>query len=98
MQLLKLIVWTLLAALIAMICANNWTPVTVKPWPGVERTVMLPALILGAYLLGFMPVTAWHLGSRWWLRRKISRVDRELVDARANDPAAPASQGSIDAV
>jgi uncharacterized integral membrane protein len=100
MRFLKTLFWMVLAAGIVLFARENWVPVTLKLWSGLEADVKLPCLLLVMFLIGFLPAYFVYRGRLWTLRRQL-RTDRVIVgnqpgprssapDAAAPDAAAPA--------
>ena len=54
MQFLKTLFWVVLAVVLVLFAHANWNPVTLNLWGGLEADVKLPALLIGAFLLGFL--------------------------------------------
>jgi uncharacterized integral membrane protein len=92
MQIIRTIFWVVIAVVLVIFTMNNWDPVTVKIWPGWKvLDTKLPALVIGAFLLGLLPMYAMYRASRWSLRRRLESSERSLTDLRnmANRPIAP---------
>ncbi len=45
--------------------------------------VRIPALIIGAMLIGFLPYFLIHKATRYSMNRKLQKVERQLNDVRA---------------
>ena len=71
MQFLKTLFWVVLAVVIVLFGITNWHPVTVILWGGLEADVKLPVLVIGAFLLGFMPTLIVYRARLWSLRRRL---------------------------
>lgn len=97
MQFLRTLFWIVIAVLVALFCYNNWTPVTVRLWSGLQLDSKLPVLLFAAFLLGLLPMLAIYRASRWRLKRRLESIERTLADIRgATVPdAAPAPPPSI---
>ena len=89
MRFLKTLFWMVLAAGLVLFARENWVPVTLKLWSGLEADVKLPFLLLLMFLVGFIPTYALHRSRVWTLRRQLGRPDRVVV---GNQPG-PRSSG-----
>ena len=97
MQIVRTIVWVLLLVLLLVFTINNWTPVEVKIWEGLILETKVPALVIGAFLLGLLPMWLLHRGSSWRAKRRISSLEtaaRHAANAATEtvtppDPAPP---------
>jgi lipopolysaccharide assembly protein A len=92
MRILRLLVVLTLALLLAWFSAANWQMVTLKLWPPYVIDVRLPVLLVLAVLAGWLPSALAHSFTRWRLRRRLTRTERELETTRAvaTEPAVPA--------
>jgi lipopolysaccharide assembly protein A len=87
MQFLKTILWVVLAVVMVIFALNNWTPVTVNLWNGLQLDTQLPVLMALAFLLGLIPYFILHRATRWSLSRKLTNAERSLAEYRgANTP------------
>ena len=84
MQFLKIILWFVIILLIvSFTLINIHTDVTVKVLPDDAGFVMrLPTLLFGTFLLGLVPYFLLHHATRWSLRRKLKKANRELETAK----------------
>ena len=71
MQFLKTLFWVLLAVLLVLFSVTNWTIVTLNLWGGLQADVKLPVLVIGAFLLGFLPTLLVYGTRAWSLRRRL---------------------------
>jgi len=71
MQFLKTLFWVIVAVVLVLFAINNWTIVEVKLWGGLWADVKLPLLVIGAFLLGFLPTWIVHRTRIWSLKRRI---------------------------
>jgi putative membrane protein len=90
MQFLRTLFWIVLAVLIALFSYNNWTPVTVSLWSGLQLDSKLPVLLLLAFLLGLLPMLLLYQTTRWRLRRRLESAERSLAELRGPPPVEPA--------
>ena len=91
MQFLKTLFWVALAVGLVLFASVNWHAATINLWGGLEADVKLPVLILGTFLLGFLPTFLFYRARMWTIRRRLDGVERQLSASRpAPQPAAPA--------
>jgi len=86
MQFLRTALWVALAIVVVVFAVNNWTPVTVNLWDGLRMDTKLPVLVIGAFLLGLLPLWLFHRAVCWRWRRRLDTVERAL----SNGAVAPA--------
>jgi len=93
MQFLKTLFWVVLAVVIVLFGFTNWHPVTVILWGGLEADVKLPVLVVGAFLLGFVPTLIIYSTRLWSLRRRYETQATAHVVSRPAPvrPATPAT-------
>jgi lipopolysaccharide assembly protein A len=82
MQTLRTIIWALIAATLALFAAFNWQVITVSVWPGYSAELPLPLLIIGSFLLGFLPPFAVYIASKWSAKRTIEQQAQVISDLR----------------
>ncbi len=78
MQAFRTIIWVLLAVLVVVFAMFNWVPVTVRFWPGMVLETKLPVIVIGAFLLGSLPLWLAHRLTKWRLSRQLDTSQREL--------------------
>ncbi|HYE28708.1 MAG TPA: hypothetical protein VEA61_10800 [Allosphingosinicella sp.] len=88
MQFLKTLFWIALTVVLVLFAKANWNAVTLKLWGGLEADVKLPALVLGAFLLGFLPTLIVYRARLWSLKRRLEPTERH-VSVAAAPPAPP---------
>ena len=94
MQFLKTVFWVLLAVVVVLFAARNWTPVTLNLWGDIQADIQIPILLLIYFLLGFLP-TYLRMRTRLWThRRKLDSLER----SRASLAAANRDEGEEAAV
>ncbi len=81
MQFLKTLFWVVLAVILVVFSSFNWNAVTIRLWGGLVADVKLPVLILIAFLLGFVPMGAFHLARMWRMKRRIEAYERQIAAA-----------------
>ncbi|MGQ0589730.1 MAG: lipopolysaccharide assembly protein LapA domain-containing protein [Sphingosinicella sp.] len=94
MQFLKTLFWVIVAVVIVLFARTNWQPVTLTLWGGLEADVKLPVLVIGAFVLGFLPTFLLYRTRIWSLKRRLETQNQAHV---ANAPvprnAPPPPQG-----
>jgi hypothetical protein len=81
----RTIFWVLLAVVLVLFAINNWHPVEVRIWATLILETKLPALVIGAFLLGMVPMWALYRTTRWRMKRRIAAL--EAMIARPNTVA-----------
>lgn len=94
MAFLRTLLWIGVTAIVVVFSLRNWVPVTINLFGDMQADVKLPLLLLIAFLIGFLPLYAWHRAAMWRHARKLA------VAARTNPlapttPSTPASAGTI---
>ena len=79
MQIVRTILWVLLAVVLVLFATTNWTPVEVSIWNTLVVETKLAALAIAAFLLGLVPMWLIHRASRWRLRRRIAQLEASLA-------------------
>ena len=87
MQFLKTLFWVVLAVVLVLFAHANWAIVTLNLWGGLEADVKLPVLVIGAFLLGFLPTFILYRAKLWSLRR---RHETQVQARVVNVPGSPA--------
>ena len=82
MRFLKALFWFLLGIVLVLFSVGNWSPVTIELWGGLAADVKKPVLVLGAFLIGFVPTLLFFQARLWAMRRKIETCERNLVMAQ----------------
>lgn len=86
MQFLKTLFWVILAVVLVLFAHANWNVVTIRLWGGLEADVKLPVLVIGAFLIGFLPTFILYRARTWTLKRRLETPSQAHV---ANVPGAP---------
>lgn len=94
MQFLKTLFWVAVAVALVLFSSANWEAVTVDLWGGLEIDIKLPLLVLGAFLLGFVPMLLVHRTRMWSMRRRLDGLERQST--LSNTPVPPPA-GSLNA-
>lgn len=79
---LKTLFWIVLSAVVVVFSLNNWVPVEVQLWGGLEADIKLPVLMLFFFLVGLVPALIYYRTKNWRLNRRLGTVERQLTDAR----------------
>ena len=80
MKLFRTILLLVLVAALAAFAAVNWQPVELHIWQGLVLDTKLPALVIGAFLLGLLPMWLVHRTTRWRLSRRITALESSLAN------------------
>jgi uncharacterized integral membrane protein len=76
MQFLKTLFWVLVAVVVVLFAAHNWTAVTLNLWGDIQADIKLPLLLLIVFLLGFLPTYLLMRTRQWTHRRKLDSLER----------------------
>ena len=79
MKILRTLSWLLAIALLVAFTVANWQPVEVRIWEGLVLDTKLPALVVAAFLLGFVPTWLVYRASRWRLAKRIAALETSLA-------------------
>ncbi len=97
MQFLKTLFWVVLAVALVVFSVNNWEPVSISLWGGLRMDTKLPVLVIGAFLLGFLPLYLLYRTTLWRLRRRIATLEprpqtpaQDRAEPAVSEPPAPA--------
>jgi len=96
MQLLRTIVWVVIAVLLALFTLANWETVEVRIWEGLVLETKLPALVICAFLLGLVPMWLLYRANRWNLNRRIASL-QNTVNANTIAPPVATSEALANA-
>ena len=102
MQFLKTLFWVILAVVLVLFARANWQSVTINLWGGLQADVKLPALVIFAFLAGFLPTLVIYRARVWSLRRRLEGVVQTHVanrpaPVRPVPPSRPADDGTLPA-
>lgn len=81
MQFLKTLFWVLVAVVVVLFAARNWTPVTLNLWGDIQADIKIPILLLIFFLLGFLPTYLVMRTRLWTNRRKLDSFERSRASA-----------------
>ncbi|MEE9433490.1 MAG: hypothetical protein V3V15_04545 [Sphingorhabdus sp.] len=87
MPFVKALIWVAFIIILVIFAVNNWVPVTIALWGDLLLDTKLPVLIIGAFLIGWLPLYLWHRGSSW-------RMKRQIQTMQFSPPRTPLSMGS----
>ena len=90
MRFLKTLIWVTIIIGLIVFATNNWAPVSVSLWGGLRLDTKLPALVVVAFLLGFLPLYLLHRTQVWRLKRRILTLEgNQPTSAFPPPPASP---------
>jgi uncharacterized integral membrane protein len=93
MQIVRTILWVLLAIVLVLFAVGNWQPVEVRISQTLVLETKLPVLVIGAFLAGLVPMWIVHRATAWRHRRRIATLEGNLtrqptiVDAPSPTPS-----------
>ena len=79
MKLFRSILLLVFVAALAAFSVANWQPVELIVWQGLVLDTKLPAIIIAAFLLGFVPMWLIHRTTRWRLQGRITNLETTLA-------------------
>lgn len=85
MHFLRTLFWVILAVALLIFSAQNNRVVTVKLWGGLEADVRLWLLVIGPFILGFLPTWIFHRISLWQERRHAKVAGQRAADLASYD-------------
>ena len=86
MRFLKMLIWVTIIVGLVVFATNNWQPVSLHLWGGLRLDTKLPALVMVAFLLGFLPVYILHLTQVWHMKRRIHVLESNQLSMSAPPP------------
>lgn len=91
MQIIRTIVWVVIAAILVAFIAINWVTVPINFWPLDDGTYLhfewpVGFVALVFFLIGLIPMWLLSKAGRWRLRRQISTLENTV---RATSVIAP---------
>ncbi|MET0250616.1 MAG: LapA family protein [Novosphingobium sp.] len=87
MQIIRTIAWVVLTIVLVLFAVANWRPVEVTLWTDLILDTRLPVLVVGAFLLGLVPMWLVHRTAVWRLRRRLAQLGEN--PAAMPEPAIP---------
>ena len=102
MQIVRTIIWVLILVALLAFSFFNWDPVEVTLWDNLVLETKVPALVIVSFLLGLLPMWAYHRSVKWSLGRRIRSLEnaarsnalQRRADALAHDPGETGSDPS----
>ena len=101
MQFLKTLLWVTLLVGLTVFAINNWVPVSVSLWGGLRLDTKLPALVIAAFVIGFLPIYIFHRTTAWQMKRRILSLEsaqRQVAPPSSQPVTAPPAYHSGDAL
>ena len=89
MQFLKTLFWIALTVVLVLFAKATWTNATLRLWGGLEADVKLPALVLAAFLLGFLPTFIVYRARLWSLKRRLEPASVSVAPVRPHPTPSP---------
>ena len=93
MQIVRTIIWVLLALALLVFSFNNWEPVEIKIWENLVLETKKPALVIISFLAGLLPAWLLHTGIRWRLNRRIKSLETAIRNTVAS--TSPEQDGEV---
>lgn len=97
MAVIRTIAWIALVCGLLIFSFYNWRPVEVTIWENLVLETKVPVALVLAFLIGFVPLLAYHLSVKWSLKRRVRSLEnslKTLATARRND-APGSSDGTL---
>lgn len=76
MAFLRTLFWIAITVIVVVFSVRNWVPVPVNLFGDTVVETKLPMLLLIGFLIGFVPLYAWHRAVKWRHNRKMSQIER----------------------
>ena len=91
MNFLKTLFWVVATTVVVAFSFNNWKPFEVTLWGPLVADTHVPVLMVGSFLLGFIPMPILHRARMWSLRRRLATLESPVaaVAPAAEPPAEP---------
>lgn len=89
MRFLKTLIWVTFVIGLIVFATKNWAPVSVSLWGGLRLDTKLPALVITAFLLGFMPLYLLHRTQIWRMKRRILTLEGNQRSMATPPPPVP---------
>ena len=81
MQIVRTILWVVIAIAIMLFSILNWNPVEITLWDGILVETKVPALVILAFLLGLFPMWLYHRSVKWGQQRRIRSLENSIKSA-----------------
>lgn len=92
MKVLRTVIWVLVGVALLLFSIANWKPVEVRIWEDLLLETRLPALVVGAFLLGVLPIWLIYRTTRWRMARRIASLEASLAAQTPAPPLATSTQ------
>ena len=91
MRFLKTLIWVTIIVGLVVFATNNWQPGSLRLWGGLRLDTKFPALVMAAFLLGFLPLYILHLTQVWGMKRRILALEgnQRSVSVHPSPPVSP---------
>jgi uncharacterized integral membrane protein len=86
MAFLRTLFWIAITVIVVVFSVRNWVPVPVNLFGDVVIETKLPMLLLIGFLIGFVPLYAWHRAVKWRHNRKLSQIERSTPPVVMTSP------------
>jgi uncharacterized integral membrane protein len=86
MAFLRTLFWIAITVIVVVFSVRNWVPVPVNLFGDVVVETKLPMLLLTGFLIGFVPLYAWHRMVKWRHSRKLSQIERSAPPVVMTSP------------
>ena len=96
MQIVRTIIWVLIFVALLAFSFFNWDPVEVTLWDNMVLETKVPALVIVSFLLGLVPMWAYHRSVKWSLNRRIRSLEnaaRSNVLQKRHEPGKDENRG-----
>ena len=91
MAVFRTIAWVALVCGLLIFSFYNWRPVEVTIWENLVLETKVPVVLVLAFLMGFVPLFAYHLSVKWALKRRVRNLENSLktlaTSRRSDAPA-----------
>ena len=98
MAFLRTLFWIAITVIVVVFSFRNWVAVPVNLFGDTVVETKLPMLLFVGFLIGFVPLYAWHRAVKWRHNRKLSQIERSAPPAVTPAPpvyAAPPAQTPV---
>lgn len=88
MAVIRTIAWIALVSGLLIFSFYNWRPVEVTIWENMVLETKVPVALVLAFLMGFVPLFAYHLSVKWALKRRVRSLEnsfKTMATARRSD-------------
>ena len=100
MQIIRTIVWVLIAVILVAFMAINWVAVPVNIWPMADGGFLHFTWPIGfiafiSFALGLLPMWLLHKTAAWRLRRRIGTLENSVRAASVSTPVETAPAPAV---